>query len=375
MSASLAHAPTAPSGPVMLAAVREVVDRDLAPIAATIDREGTYPEAVMRGLGRAGAYRQHLPGFDTEVPDIAAAIRSVAAAGEHCLSTSFCMWCQDALAWYVWTSDNVALKARVGGAIARGEILGGTGLSNPMKTFFGIEQMRLKGRRTEGGWLVKGALPWVSNLGPDHWFGAVFAREDGRPVMALVSCAGPGVKLVDGGQFMALDGTRTYGIQLRDAFIPDGDVLADPAEPYVKRIRGGFVLMQVGMGLGLARGCIRLIREVEGSLGHVNKYLDVGADDLAEQADALEAQAVALAEGAYDAEPVTWRAIVQARLDASELAVSAAHNAMLHCGARGYVVTGEAQRRLREAYFVAIVTPAVKQLKKMLADIDGASAA
>jgi len=42
---------------------------------------------------------------------------------------------------------------------------------------------------------------------------------------------------------------------------------------------------------------------------------------------------------------------------------------MLHCGARGYVANATAQRRLREAYFVAIVTPATKQLKKMLADM------
>jgi len=42
---------------------------------------------------------------------------------------------------------------------------------------------------------------------------------------------------------------------------------------------------------------------------------------------------------------------------------------MLHCGARGYVSTGAAQRRLREAYFVPIVTPATKQLRKMLADM------
>jgi len=49
--------------------------------------------------------------------------------------------------------------------------------------------------------------------------------------------------------------------------------------------------------------------------------------------------------------------------------VAAAHAAMLHCGARGYVANGAAQRRLREAYFVAIVTPAIKQLKKMLADM------
>jgi hypothetical protein len=41
---------------------------------------------------------------------------------------------------------------------------------------------------------------------------------------------------------------------------------------------------------------------------------------------------------------------------------------MLHCGARGYLKSHRAQRRLREAYFIAIVTPATKQLRKMLAE-------
>lgn len=370
MAAALAFAtPDDDTGEDVLAAVREVVQRDLVPIVGEIDRDGLYPETAMRALGAAGAYGRHLPGYGAGEPDLTAAFRAIAAAGEYCLSTSFCMWCQDAFAWYIWASDNASLKARLGDKVASGEILGGTGLSNPMKTFFGIETMRLKGRRVEGGYLVKGALPWVSNLGPDHWFGGVFEREDGRPVMALISCAGEGVKLVDGGAFVALDGTRTYGIQLRDAFIPDTDILADPAEAYVKRIRLGFVLMQVGMGLGLARGCIRLIREVEGSLGHVNRYLDVQASDLDARADALEREVETLAVDPFDPDPAIWRRAVAARLAASELAVDAAHNAMLHCGARGYVVTGEAQRRLREAYFVAIVTPAMKQLKKMLADM------
>ena len=50
-----------------------------------------------------------------------------------------------------------------------------------------------------------------------------------------------------------------------------------------------------------------------------------------------------------------------------DASVAAAHAAMLHCGARGYLKSHRAQRRLREAYFVAIVTPATKQLRKMLA--------
>jgi len=61
--------------------------------------------------------------------------------------------------------------------------------------------------------------------------------------------------------------------------------------------------------------------------------------------------------------------VIETRLSAGETSVLAAHAAMLHCGARGYVATAAAQRRLREAYFVAIVTPATKQLRKMLADM------
>ena len=101
----------------------------------------------------------------------------MAAAGEHCLSTAFCMWCQNALGWYIYASDNEGLKEKLGRRVASGEALGGTALSNPMKAFFGIEQIRLKGRRINGGYLLRGALPFVSNLGEDHYFGAVFEVE------------------------------------------------------------------------------------------------------------------------------------------------------------------------------------------------------
>jgi alkylation response protein AidB-like acyl-CoA dehydrogenase len=63
-----------------------------------------------------------------------------------------------------------------------------------------------------------------------------------------------------------------------------------------------------------------------------------------------------------------WRRVVALRLNLGEASVAAAHAAMLHCGARGYLKSHRAQRRLREAYFVAIVTPATKQLRKMLQD-------
>jgi hypothetical protein len=358
-----------PAGAGVVEAVRRIAARDLAPIVREIDA-GFYPEAVLRAFGAAGAYGTHLPN-GTGGADLATAVAAMAAAGEYCLATAFCMWCQDALAWYVSASENAALKQAIGRQAARGEVLGGTGLSNPMKTFFGIEAMRLKARRVAGGFEVRGALPWVSNLGADHYFGAVFELEDAPRhfVMAIVPCASEGVRLVGDRKFVAMDGTRTFGVQFRDVFIPDGNVLADPIEPFLKRIRAGFVLLQAGMAIGLIRACIDLMRQTRASLGHVNKYLEMQPEDFEQKLKALEASVEWLAATPFEPDPGYWRLVIETRLAAGEASVAAAHGAMLHCGARGYVATGAAQRRLREAYFVAIVTPATKQLRKMLADM------
>src|SRR5690606_27596991 len=247
------------TGGDLLGRVRQIVETDLAPIVGRIDREGLYPEAVLRRLGDVGAFTLHV---DTARPgaagDLAASIDAMAAAGELCLSTAFCMWCQNALGWYLWNADNPAPRAALGAAVAAGRTLGGTGLSNPMKCFFGIEPMRLKGRRVAGGYEVSGGLPWVSNLGADHYFGAIFEREDDpvRRVMAIVHCGQDGVVLGEGTRFLALDGTRTMSVRLRRAFIADAMVVADPIDDFVKRIRAGFILLQTGMAFGLIQGCV-----------------------------------------------------------------------------------------------------------------------
>jgi len=353
----------------VLESVRAIAASDLGPIVQQIDAEGLYPEAVLRAFGAAGAYACHVPEHGS--PDLVTAIRAMAIAGEYCLSTSFCMWCQDALAWYVHASGNIALQHGLGRAAARGEALGGTGLSNPMKTFFGIETMRLKGRRVAGGYLVRGLLPYVSNLGPDHYFGLVFEVED-EPrhfVMAVAHCAADNLSLVANTRFVALDGTRTFAVQLRDVVIPEGFVLADPIEPYLQRIRAGFILLQSGMAFGLIRSSIELMRQMKRPLGHVNKYLEPQPEGVEERLDAMTATVERLATTPFETDAGYWREVLEARLAAGEASVAAAHAAMLHCGARGYVANAAAQRRLRESYFVAIVTPATKQLRKMLADM------
>jgi alkylation response protein AidB-like acyl-CoA dehydrogenase len=350
-------------------AVAAIARNELAPLAADIDSGALYPADLLRRLGDAGAWGSHRPDSHGAA-DLRCAIASIAALGEVCGATAFMAWCQNTLAWYAMNSSNPAL-AGFADDVAGGKILGGTGLSNPMKSFFGIEKLKLRGRRAEGGYVVRGALPWVSNLGRDHFFGTIFEVEDrpGEIVMFLADCSDPSITLQPCKPFLAMDGTGTYGVQFRDVFVPDGLILAEAAAPYVKKIRAGFVLLQAGMAIGLIRDCIAIMNELEGSLGHVNRYLPQQPADFAGLLSDLESHTMTLARDPYNADDGYWRAVVDLRLQAGDAAVAAAHAAMLHCGARGYVKSHRAQRRLREAYFVAIVTPATKQLRKMLHDI------
>jgi alkylation response protein AidB-like acyl-CoA dehydrogenase len=110
------------------------------------------------------------------------------------------------------------------------------------------------------------------------------------------------------------------------------------------------------------------MNEVGGPLGHVNRYLEQQPADFGDLAAELELETMQLAGDPFNADDDYWRRVIELRLRIGEAGVAAAHAAMLHCGARGYLKSHRAQRRLREAYFVAIVTPATKQLRKMLAD-------
>jgi alkylation response protein AidB-like acyl-CoA dehydrogenase len=348
--------------------VATMARKNLAPMADAIDAGTIYPDELLHRLGDVGAWSSHLP--KNGAADLRCAIHSIAALGEVCGATAFMAWCQNTLVWYVANSTNPALIAKFGDKFATGQILGGTGLSNPMKSFFGIEKLKLKGRKVDGGYVVRGALPWVSNLGPNHFFGTIFEREDdGGHVMFLADCADPAISLQPCKPFLAMDGTGTYGVQFRDVFVPDDLILADPAGPFVRKIRSGFILLQAGMATGLIRDCIAIMNEVEPQLGHVNRYLSQQPVNFQELLAELEKETMALAADPYNEEESYWRKVVALRLRAGEASVAAAHAAMLHCGARGYLMSHRAQRRLREAYFVAIVTPATKQLRKMLADM------
>ena len=354
----------------LIKAVRELATGPLAELADDIDRRGTYPKSILHRLGELGALKAHMaePG---KPADYGMAIAAMTEVSRVCGATGFMVWCHDVCGVYMEQSGNPALMGGMLTQHANGQTLGATGMSNPMKTFAGIETFLLHAKKVNDGYVVNGTLPWVSNLGPDHYFGAVAdIAVDGvvkSEIMFLIRCDAPGVELRNCPSFSAMEGTNTWAVRLADYFVGAKEIIADPVRPFIGRIRAAFILLQTGMGLGVAQGAIDSMWTVERQLGHVNEFLDDRPDDLQAELDDLTARIMVLAKTPFGTDKQFIIDVLDARAHASELALRAAQSALLHQGARGYVMTSDVQRRVRESHFVAIVTPAIKHLRKEIA--------
>ena len=222
----------------LLMAVRALADGPLLELADDIDRRGNYPKSILQRLGAVGALKAHLT--DPASPaDYGLAIRAMTEVSRVCGATGFMVWCHDVCGVYMEQSGNPALMGDLLAKHGDGETLGATGMSNPMKTFAGIEAFLLHARKADGGWRINGTLPWVSNLGPDHYFGAVAdvvvadMAETGEPadkapqeIMFMVRCDAPGVELRNCPSFSAMEGTNTWAVRLTDYFVGAKDLIA-----------------------------------------------------------------------------------------------------------------------------------------------------
>jgi alkylation response protein AidB-like acyl-CoA dehydrogenase len=329
-----------------------------------IDHAGYYPREIMAALGEAGALGVHLNRHGGRV---GLAISAMQAASRVCGSTGFLMWSHDVCGIYLEQSENPALTGTVLNDHACAKTLGGTGLSNPMKALAGIEPMLLRACKVPGGYRVNGSLPWVSHIAPGQYCGAVaaVARDDGtvsHEILFILHCDAR-AELRACPQFSGMEGTSTWGIRLVDYFVREAELVADPARPLIARIRGAFILLQTGWALGVAQGSIDSILEVEPVLGHVNQYLSNRPDELRAELDEVSWRIMTLANTPYDGSRDYLLDVLDARVQAAELSLRAAQSALLHQGARGYLMTSAPQRRIRESHFVAIVTPAIKHLR------------
>lgn len=353
----------------VLEEVARIASERLPPVANRIDQEGYYPTDILRELGTAGAFASHMDRYGQRFD---MALKSMHEIARHCGSTGFLTWCHDVCGLYLERSENPALLARVPDHAA-GLTFGGTALSNPMKSLTEIENFALKAVRCPGGYKVSGVLPWVSHIRPGQYCGAIAEVEQAskhtpHEVMFILDID-ERVELRKCPEFSGMEGTSTWSMFLDDYFVTMDQIIADPVRPFIAKIRGAFILLQVGMASGVIQASIDACREVETSLGHVNQYLHNRPDALQAEFDELSQRVEVLAQSPFETSTDYLLNVLDARAQGAELALKASQSALLHQGARGYLMKSKPQRLIREAHFVAIVTPAIKHLRWEMAKL------
>ena len=347
-------------------AIDAILATKLKPLVQQIDQEGLYPEAIVRELGALGAYDAAVStAFSGRNAGLAEQIEITRRIAGYCASTAFIAWCQSTSAWYLQHAPNAAAREKFLAPVASGQLLSGTGMSNTVKHLADIERIHLSAVRDGDALIINGSLPWVSNLGEEHIV-IVAARvgEEGYAMFA-VECNQPGLALKPCPEFSGYEGTRTFNVRFSDVRIPAEHVLAQPADfkEFIRRIKPGFILGQIGIGLGVIDASLKIIRDSNLTHEHVNIFLDDQFDDIKSDLDAY-ASATRNMAALADTDQSDLLAVLQGRAAASELSLKATQSAALHAGAKGYLMRHAAQRLLREALFVAIVTPALKHLRK-----------
>lgn len=353
-------------------AIAAEVKGTLAPLASAIDQEGHYPEAFLRQLGTLGGFNSAIAVEHGGLGlGIANQIDVTARVGSECGATAFLVWCQSTVAWYLQHAPNEAVRRRYLARVAKGELLAGTGMSNPVKHLAGIERINLTAQRDGDHYIINGVLPWVSNIGEGHLIAVAAAVENEGYLMFAVLGGTPGLELHACPEFSGMEGTRTLNVRFKGVRVSADDVLAHPHQfpAFIQRIKPGFVLGQIGIGIGVVESSLKTIRESNVTHAHVNVYLDHQGGELADELLQLQDRVATLAPQAQDGTAPILE-VLRARAHASELTLKAANSAVLHAGARGYLMRHPAQRRLREAVFVAIVTPALKHLRKEIDELE-----
>jgi alkylation response protein AidB-like acyl-CoA dehydrogenase len=315
-----------------------------------------------------------------------AAIGIVAQLAERSLAAAFVFWAQRACIECLRHGADPVLAERLLPALLEGTLAGAPALSNAMKFLGGLDRLRVTVTETETetaaetaaarGVRLCGDVPWATNLHPQGFvalLAAGHASDGGAAVYAVAHDAAGLVRAPDL-DLAALRGTSTGALRLDDVAVAVSDAsgaapgrawcVHPDARTFLPAVRPLFVGLQCGLGHGLARAALRAARAASGGLPGV---LAMEADALESRLDADWRQlAAGIDDGSLRGRP---RDLLALRLRAVELADAAVRLELQGLGGRALLRgrDGGFGRRLREAAFLAVLTPTLVQLKNDLA--------
>lgn len=359
-------------------AAEQVVDRVIAPMAETVDREGRWPEHSLRALAEAGLFGLQVPerhgGHGQGLTGLSAITEVI---GKACPSSALCfgMHCVGtAVIAAKATRDQVERYLH---PIAEGRHLTSLGLS---ESGSGANFYMPETKLTPDGdhFQVNGAKQFVTNAGHADSY-VVSAMHGGVSEGGDFSCLvldrdTPGMDWLEPWDGFGMRGNASRGLRLQDARVPRRNLLGEEGDQvwYVFEVVAPYFLMAMsGTYLGIAQAALDTAGEHLRTRRHSHsasslRHLDALQLRYADLWRAVEKTRCLLHEAAQRGDrgdPDALPFLLATKAEAAETATFAANEAMTLCGGIAYRENSRLTQMLRDARAGHVMGPTTDMLR------------
>lgn len=340
---------------------RQFAEGEIAPVIARYDEAEEFPHELIRKLGELGFMGALFPpeygGAGLDYVAYALVVEELSRVDG---SVAITMWAHNSLcANHIYSFGSEAQKQRYLPALARGEVLGAWGLTEPGS---GSDAAALKTTAVEDGdgYVLTGTKAFITN-GSVAGTAVVMARTDpaapsARGISAFILERGmPGFRPGQRYRKLGLRASDTAELVLEGVRVPRENLLGERDRGFqdVKRVLEGGRIAMAAMAVGLAQGCldqaVRYARERTAFGRPIAGFQAIQAM-LADLATEVEAARLLTLRAAYgkDQGRAVMKEAAMAKVFASEVGMRCATKALQIHGGYGYIREFPIERFFRD---------------------------
>jgi acyl-CoA dehydrogenase len=345
----------APQHASFRAAVRELAEGVVKPLAAEVDLEHRFPDEAIKGAVEAGLMGVLIPqeygGAGLDALAFAICIEELAQA---CASTAVIVDVHTSVGTEpILLFGDEEQKRRWLPRLAGGELLGAFALTEP-SSGSDAAALKMTARRSGGGYVLNGTKVFITNIGRAGLY-VVFARTGSEEEKAagvtafLVPADAQGVRVGQVFHKMGLHGSPTGELVLEDVVVSDENRLGREGQGFTIAMRAldsGRIGIS-GQALGIAQSALDEARELMRERGH-EQGDDFALADMATRVESARLLAYRAAWLCSRGKPFTREASMS-KLHCTDTAMQVAIDALQIAGEDGAVAGSPFERHVRDA--------------------------